>query len=114
MADVFAFQNDRMVAAITSDGVTAWTADVSQTPKALPDFQGGLVTVKTDEYRRSFSIVKLDGITGQPYPAYTPVAAANGSATLGAYGGQLVAVHPDGTVFAVQQNSDRAGTQWIQ
>ena len=67
MADVFAFQNDRTVAAITSDGVTAWTADVSQTSKALPDFQGGLVTVKTDEYGRSISIVKLDGITGDKY-----------------------------------------------
>ena len=30
VADVFAFQNDGTVQAITSDGTTAWTADVSQ------------------------------------------------------------------------------------
>jgi hypothetical protein len=29
VADVFAFQNDGTVQAITSDGTTAWTADVS-------------------------------------------------------------------------------------
>jgi len=44
VADVFAFQNDGTVAAIASDGTTAWTADVSQAYyQVLPDFQGGLV-----------------------------------------------------------------------
>ena len=71
LADVFAFQNDGTVQAITSDGTTAWTADVSQgyssAPVILwPDFQGGLV-VCTAGYSYD-SISKLDGITGQPVP----------------------------------------------
>jgi hypothetical protein len=86
------------VQAITSDGTVAWTADVSQAGHTLPDFQGGLVLANDS------SIWKLDGITGQPNPAYT----ASGTTSLGAYGGSLVAVHPDGTIFAVQQNSDPA------
>ncbi len=68
VADVFAFQADGTVQAITSDGTTAWIADVSNAFRApegaLPDFQGGLVLAGQS------SIWKLDGITGQPYPAY--------------------------------------------
>ena len=103
VADVFAFQADGTVQAITSDGTVAWTADLSQARYALPDFQGGLVVV-TPVVAGQSSIYKLDGISGQPYPAYT----ASGTASLGAWGGSLVAVHPDGTIFAVQQNSDPA------
>ena len=103
VADVFAFQADGTVQAITSDGTVAWTADLSQARYALPDFQGGLAVVGQLLAGQS-SIYKLDGTTGQPYPAYT----ASGTTSLGAYGGSLVAVHPDGTIFAVQQNSDPA------
>ncbi len=92
LADVFAFQNDGTVQAITSDGTTAWTADVSQgyylyPGHILPDFQGGLVATGYN------SIWKLDGITGQPYPAYT----FDGEP--GNY--PPVAVHTDGTIFTV-------------
>ena len=41
VADVFAFQADGTVAAITADGLTAWTADVSGAYKVIPDFQAG-------------------------------------------------------------------------
>ncbi len=94
VADVFAFQGDihnQTVQAITSDGTTAWTANVSMA-EAVPDFQGGLIV--TDYV----SIWKLDGITGQRYAAYTPVG------TLGIWG--PLAVHTDGTVFAILYNSD--------
>ena len=88
VADVFAFQADGTVQAITSDGTTAWTATVGW--RAMPDFQGGLVTVGQD----GSSIYKLDGITGQPYPAYTwDPSAANLS---------LAGVHTDGTIFAIE------------
>ncbi len=106
VADVFAFQADGTVAAITSDGTTAWTADVSQAtggqPQGswpgyvLPDFQGGLVVLNYDFNVNSISsIVKLDGSTGEPYPAYTP----GPSASI-----QNAVVHADGTIFALQEN----------
>jgi len=91
VADVFAFQNDHTVAAITSDGTTAWTADLSSlgewrqgSGNTLPDFQGGLVV--TD----GSSVWKLDGMTGQVYPKYTVSESVSG-----------MAVHPDGTIFAL-------------
>jgi hypothetical protein len=95
VADVFAFQDDGTVQAITSDGTTAWTADVSNVDYSragsiFPDFQGGLVVVGDR------SIWKLDGTTGQPYPAYT---SGNSGIELG-----HVAVHTDGTIFAVLYN----------
>jgi hypothetical protein len=95
VADVFAFQNDGMVQAITSGGTTAWTAYVGQAD-AVPDFQGGLVL--TDWSSGTASIVKLDGITGQRYPAYTP----GGTAEIS---GPLV-VHTDGTVFTTLYDPD--------
>jgi hypothetical protein len=64
VADVFGFHDYNTVEATTSDGKTAWTADVSQAWLALPDFQGGLVMVTDD------SIVGLDGMTGQPKFTY--------------------------------------------
>jgi hypothetical protein len=85
VADVFAFQNDGTVQAITSDGTVAWTADVSNAV-ATPDFQGGLVLSSYDGSK----IVKLDGLTGQPYPAFTfPVSGYP----------KPVVVHTDGTIF---------------
>lgn len=94
VADVFAFQADGTVQAITSDGVTAWTADVSQAywwPGAVvPDFQGGLVAMEHNG--NQFSVVKLDGMTGQRYPAFTVVE------TIGSF--PTFVVHPDGTIFA--------------
>jgi hypothetical protein len=40
IADVFAFQGDGTVQAITSDGATAWTTDLGWS-YFVPDFQGG-------------------------------------------------------------------------
>jgi hypothetical protein len=99
VADVFAFQNDGTVQAITSDGLTAWTSsvDLSMAWKVVPDFQGGLVVATWNTSQGS--ILKLDGITGQPYPAYTP----EGESELDNSG---LGVHTDGTVFAIQR--DRA------
>ena len=98
VADVFAFQSDGTVQAITSDGTTAWTANVANAWPVLPDFQGGLVVLNVDPNTNVSSIYKLDGITGQPYPAYTPSPDPDGtSPRLGP-----VAIHPDGTIFAVQ------------
>jgi hypothetical protein len=100
VADVFAFQDDGTVQAITSDGATAWTADVSQAWRTIPDFQGGLVAIGQN------SIWKLDGITGQAYPAYTP----SPSYTLsGTSWFDRVAVHTDGTIFAVQAGKNGGG-----
>jgi len=104
VADVFAFQADGTVQAITSDGRTAWTADVNAGQGyqnfeivKLPDFQGGLV-VATDK-----SIVKLDGITGKPYPAYTHDSWWQlGPAPL---------VHPDGTIFITDFRAARCESE---
>jgi hypothetical protein len=114
VADVFAFQGDGTVQAITSDGLTAWTADVSgalNRGQAVPDFQGGLVVMD----RNANSIVKLDGITGQSYSAYTP----DGNWTLDCLykpgweeGCRSLAVHTDGTIFALQSDKD-AGTKSV-
>ncbi len=102
VADVFAFQADGTVQAITSSGTVVWTANVSQggycCQPVVPDFQGGLVVLNVDPNTNVSSIYKLDGITGQPYPAYTP--APNSDGTSPGFDG--VAVHPDGTIFAVQ------------
>jgi hypothetical protein len=101
VADIFAFQADGAVQAVKSDGTTAWTATASQIgpypwyPYVVPDFQGGLVVANVTAYPPS--ITKLDGITGQPYPAYTP---ANQSDVL-----SLLAVHTDGTIFALDTNN---------
>ncbi len=92
MADVFAFQGDGTVQAITSEGKTAWTADVSMAYPVAPDFQGGLVGIDQSGY--SGAIVKWDGMTGQRGPAYTP------SGTLE----YELGVHTDGTVFAMQRS----------
>ncbi|MFZ0317670.1 MAG: IPT/TIG domain-containing protein, partial [Candidatus Sulfotelmatobacter sp.] len=89
VADVFAFQGDGSVQAITSTGTTAWTAP-NVFGSGIPDFQGGLVV------NNSQSVYKLDGITGQAYPAYASVSAASGGPGL-----STLAVHTDGTIFTV-------------
>lgn len=86
VADVFALQADGNVLAITKDCLTAWSAFVGTGNTLLPDFQGGLVVANGQ------SIYKLDGMTGQAYPAYTSPA----SNTL-----QKPVVHTDGTIFTV-------------
>ena len=108
VADVFAFQNDGTVQAITSDGSTAWTADVSGAyywapGGILPDFQGGLVAVGDT------AIWKLDGITGQPYPAYSPGGPAPFQCG-NSNGNGPAALHPDGTIIAVQCPQHTAGS----
>jgi hypothetical protein len=91
VADIFAFQNDGTVQAITADGTTAWTADVSQATKVLADFLGGLLAVNANGSGPG-SIQRLDGITGQADFVYSP----SGANLTGD-----VAVHTDGTTFAI-------------
>jgi len=100
VADVFAFQADGTVQAITSEGVTAWTADVSEAD-AVPDFQGGLVVRRR---AGNGSISKLDGITGQVTATYTPGGDLSLNSTF------LMAVHTDGTVFTVLYDQSRASS----
>ena len=91
VADVFGFQNSGKVAAITSDGLIAWSADVSAYPTRVPDFQGGLVLANTQ------NVKKLDGITGQAYPAYVFTATPPVNPD--------VLVHTDGTIFVIDGNA---------
>ncbi|MGO9241049.1 MAG: IPT/TIG domain-containing protein [Bryobacteraceae bacterium] len=93
-ADVFAFQGDGTVQAITSDGTTAWTADVSQASNVLPDFLGGLVTLGWGS--GGGSIARLDGTTGEAIWTYTAPSTSHLEWSL--------ALHTDGTVFAVQED----------
>jgi hypothetical protein len=92
VADVFALQGDGSVQAITSGGTTAWTAPSVNVgcSSLIPDFQGGLV-VATGQ-----SIYRLDGMTGNPYPAYT---SASGSAL------STPVVHTNGTIFTIDGSS---------
>ena len=89
VADVFAVRSTS-IQAITGDGIIAWTANVSPNPAfgslcdTKPDFQGGLI-VQCDKN----TVYKLDGLTGQAYPAYTN---SNGL-------GKGLTIHPDGTIF---------------
>jgi hypothetical protein len=106
VADVFAFSGDgTTVTAITSDGLTAWTADVGYS--VLADFQGGLMFLE-DAGQGGSSIVKLDGKTGQRVFTFTP---SQGSVVQGA--GPGIAVHPDGTIFAVTRACDGACQSWV-
>ena len=99
VADVFAIQNDGTIAAITSDGTTAWTANINPdqcTPKA--DFQGGLAVLC--QAGSTNTIYKLDGITGQPYPSY--------SYSVTGFPNTSFAVSTDGTIFAMSESFQRA------
>jgi hypothetical protein len=97
---VFAFQGHGSVQAITSDGVTAWSADVSTAASSvMPDFLGGLVFSEGD-YDSGFWVVALDGMTGQrKFRVALP-------ATIGF--GVGLAVHPDGTIFSSTVNQNHA------
>ena len=100
VADVFSFQASGNVQAIASDGTVAWTANIGQA-SAMPDFQGGLVVM--DDY----SIKKLDGLTGQSYPAYTyaqPPCFPNQHQGCSDYSAAVLA-HTDGTIFALEADS---------
>ena len=97
VADVFAFQADGTVQAITSEGTTAWTANVSDGTNVVPDFAGGLVALEWNNGKGS--VTKLDGKTGQRNPVYVP----GGSWSLDPWD---LAVHTDGTIFALQTNWD--------
>ncbi|MGD0214915.1 MAG: IPT/TIG domain-containing protein [Terriglobales bacterium] len=92
VADVFAFQADGTVQAITSSGTTAWSANLNGASvyQTVPDFQGGLVVANLTTTQ---SITKLDGLTGQPYPAYT---AATQDDSL-----SIPIIHTDGTIFTL-------------
>lgn len=92
VADVFAFQVSGNVTALTADGIVAWTANIGA-GKAVPDFQGGLV-VSSSSGSGQITIQKLDGITGQAYPAYSS-----------ASGSSIVLVHTDGTIFTATGGS---------
>lgn len=94
VADVFAFNADGTVDAITSDGTTAWTANLNGA-QGVPDFQGGLVVANGQ------SITKLDGITGQPYPSYTVNPSTDSLFS--------VVVHTDGTIFAIDGSNYSQG-----
>ncbi|HKV39297.1 MAG TPA: hypothetical protein VJX67_08795 [Blastocatellia bacterium] len=102
VADVFAFQNDGTVAAITSDGKTAWTANVSQLRiSPLPDFLGGLAGIKVNsDYTNS--LIRYDGMTGQQSIVYTT------SSSLSTITNNFT-VHPDGTILAIQGNNSDTG-----
>jgi hypothetical protein len=98
VADVFAFEGGgATVEAITSDGATAWTADVSQAWGVVPDFLGGLVGIEPipDDPWNYCRIVKWDGITGERSVLY--------SLSTGAF-----ALHPDGTIFTLSWNTDHS------
>jgi hypothetical protein len=107
VADVFAFQYDGTVQAITSDGATAWTADLSQAAIVLPDFRGGLVA--TEPYSGGGSIVVLDGATGQPSATY----AFQIDDSTWFWEQYLLRVHPDGTIFTVLRKCDGANMQYF-
>ena len=98
LADVFAFNTDNTVSAIQSDGTTAWTATLPSGAQSVPDFQGGLVVASPSQPGAPItSIVKWDGITGKPNPAFTAQTADD---TL-----SKPVVHTDGTIFTIDTNS---------
>jgi hypothetical protein len=80
------------VQAISSGGTTAWTAPSINVgcSSLIPDFQGGLVVTTRQ------SIYRLDGMTGNPYPAYTSVSGLNLATPV---------VHTDGTIFTIDGSS---------
>jgi len=89
VADVFATEDDGTVLAVTADGEVAWTTNVgTDFWNFLPDFQGGLVVYNIN----NSTFYKLDGLTGQAYPAYQPSPVAWGH--IGP-----PAIHTDGTIF---------------
>ena len=85
VADIFAIEGTSSIKAITKDGFVAWTANLSDNLDfcgTTADFQGGLLVHCLN------NVYKLDGLTGQPYPAYTNSLPLND-----------LLVHVDGTIF---------------
>ena len=83
-------------------GPRRWVAAVSGTyNQFFPDFQGGLgvlsYTLNADGTQSS-SILKLDGLTGQAYPAYSATSPDG-------YALSNAVPHPDGTIFALNANT---------
>jgi len=114
VADVFALQNDGSVMAIASDGTVAWSVTPALTPtNLLPDFQGGAVITSGGRY--TSSIYKLDGLTGQPYPAYTTTYNASLPALKKGLGAP--AIHTDGTIlteeYASTTRGDNTEAAWV-
>jgi hypothetical protein len=99
VADVFAFRYDGTVQAITSEGDTAWTADVSLAWGGVADFRGGLLTAEYDG--DTSSLVRINGATGQRTVLYSVVNSENEPWHVCAAG-----VHPDGTVFMIRCSGD--------
>ncbi len=95
VADVFAVQSDGTVQAITSDGATAWTADVSLAYGALADFQGGLLTTESDG--TAYSVVRINGTSGQRTVLYSVDYEETEYEYVCAVG-----AHTDGTVFVLR------------
>jgi hypothetical protein len=110
VADVFASQGDGSVQALTSDGVMAWTSSPAGFGNSyLPDFQGGLVVLGsgTSNYFDT-SIYRLDGITGQAYPAYNSTTDA--TKQFGGLG--FPAIHTDGTIFTIDYSCATVDCSW--
>lgn len=82
--DIFAFENSGNVAAITTDGTTAWTANAGEIN--VPDFSGGLVEASGS------SVQDLSNATGQPNSAYT---SPSGNTLFN------IVAHIDGTIIVV-------------
>ena len=94
VADIFALQQSGNVQAIKADGTVGWTTSVGLNNTLLPDFQGGLVVANQNS--SPASVQKLDGMTGQAYPAYNFSNPNGPPPTL---------VHTDGTIFTVDNNA---------
>jgi hypothetical protein len=94
VTDVFALNADGNVQAITSAGLTAWTANVGSAvtcSNLIPDFQGGLVIATSQ------SIYRLDGMTGQP-STWTYTSASGSSLS-------TPVVHTSGPIFTIDGSS---------
>ncbi|PYT87372.1 MAG: hypothetical protein DMG36_25435 [Acidobacteria bacterium] len=96
VADVFAVPfNGGNAQAIRSDGIAAWTTSVPPSNFFnanffFSDFQGGL------DVWSGTSIYRLDGLTGQSYPAYNATSTESQSIGFGE-----PAIHTDGTIFTI-------------
>jgi hypothetical protein len=69
----------------------------------VADFQGGLIV--SQYWCDPCKIVKLDGMTGQPYPVYTPthfIAPDDTAWTVQGTNPYAILVAPDGTIFDVE------------
>jgi hypothetical protein len=95
LVDVFVLNADYNVQALKSDGTQAWTASVATHSSLIPDFQGGLIVAPTVAQQPPYSLMKLDGMTGNTYPAYN----------YSSHAVSPVLVHTDSTIFTVDNNA---------